>query len=159
MQSGKARIIPVVMLDKTDGDYWETWLTFVTEHLYKIGFVSEDDFHFFKIFHDVNAAVNEITGFYRVYHSARWVGQKLVIRIARPLTSEAVAQLNDEFTDLLRRGAIVQGKALPQERNEREVLALPRLISCPHRRSFGRFRQLIDAINRAECVNSGKQSE
>ncbi|MGB9157756.1 MAG: LOG family protein [Chthoniobacterales bacterium] len=159
MQSGKARIIPVVMLDKTDGDYWETWLTFVTEHLYKIGFVSEDDFHFFKIFHDVNAAVNEITGFYRIYHSARWVGQKLVIRIARPLTSEAVAQLNDEFTDLLRRGAIVQGKALPQERNEREVLALPRLISCPHRRSFGRFRQLIDAINRAECVNSGKQSE
>jgi hypothetical protein len=46
----------------------------------------------------------------------------------------------------------VQGRALPQERNEREVLALPRLISCPHRRSFGRFRQLIDAINRAECA-------
>src|SRR5213076_1641787 len=87
MQSGKARIIPVVTRDKTDGDYWETRLTFVTEHLYNIGFVSEDDFHFFKIFHDVNAAVNEITGFYRVYHSARWVGQKLVIRLVRLLTS------------------------------------------------------------------------
>ena len=152
MQTGKARIIPVVMLDKTDGDYWETWLTFVTEHLYKIGFVSEDDFHFFKIFHDVEEAVKEITGFYRVYHSARWVGQKLVIRIVRSLTPAAVMQLNDKFADLLRRGAIVQGKALPQERNEPEILSLPRLILCPHRRSFGRFRQLLDAINRAECA-------
>src|SRR6266513_5199323 len=132
MQTGKARLIPVVLLDKPDGDYWETWLTFVTEHLYKIGFVSEDDFHFFKIFHEVNAAVDEITEFYRVYHSARWVGQKLVIRIARPLTSAAVAQLNDQFTDLLRRGAIVQGKALPQERNEPEVLGRPRLILVPN---------------------------
>ncbi|HKS31752.1 MAG TPA: cytochrome D ubiquinol oxidase subunit II, partial [Chthoniobacterales bacterium] len=143
---------PVVMLDKTDGDYWETWLTFVTEHLYKIGFVSEEDFHLFKIFHDVNAAVNEITGYYRVYHSARWVGQKLIIRMVRPLTPAAVAQLNDKFGDLLRRGTIVQGKALPQEQNEPEVLALPRLICCPHRSSFGRLRQLIDAINRAECA-------
>ena len=152
MQTGKARIIPVVMLDKTDGDYWETWLSFVTEHLYSIGFVSEDDFHFFKIFHDIEEAVKEITGFYRVYHSARWVGQKLVIRIARPLTSAAVTQLNDKFADLLRRGAIVQGKALPQEKNEPEILSLPRLVLYPHRRSFGRFRQLLDAINQAECV-------
>ena len=154
MQTGKARIIPVVMLDKTDGDYWETWLAFVTEHLYKIGFVSEDDFHLFKIFHDVEEAVKEITGFYRVYHSARWVGQKLVIRILRSLTPAAVGQLNDTFADLLRRGAIVQGKALSQERNEQEILSLPRLILSPHRRSFGRFRQLIDAINRAECAET-----
>jgi len=27
---------------------------------------------------------------------------------------------------------------------------LPRLVLTPHRRSFGRFRQLIDAINRTE---------
>ena len=153
MQTGKARIIPVVMLDKTDGDYWETWLTFVTEHLYKIGFVSEDDFHLFKIFHDMEEAVKEITNFYRVYHSARWVGQKLVIRIVRSLTPAAVGQLNDKFADLLRRGAIVQGKALPQERNEPEIMSLPRLILYPHRHSFGRFRQLIDAINQAECAD------
>lgn len=152
MQTGKARIIPVVMLDKADGDYWETWLGFVNEHLYKIGFVSEEDFHFFKIFHDVNAAVEEIAGFYRVYHSARWVGQKLVIRTVRPLTSESVVQLNEQFSDLLRRGTIMQGKALPQEKNEPEILRLSRLILYPHRRSFGRFRQLIDAINGAECA-------
>src|SRR2546429_3240986 len=152
MQTGKARIIPVVMLDKTDGDYWETWLTFVTEHLYKIGFISEDDFYFFKIIHDVETAVEEINDLFCIFQSARWVGEKLVIRIARSLSVSAVAELNDKFADVLRRGSIVQSKALPQERNEPEILSLPRLVLTPHRRSFGRFRQLIDAINRAECV-------
>src|SRR5438045_6748210 len=152
MQTGKARIIPVVLLDKPDGDYWETWMKFLTQHLYKIGFISEDDFYFFKITHDVETAVKEITDFYRIYHSARWVGEKLVIRIARALSAAGVAELDDKFAAVLRRGAIIQGKALPQERNEPEILSLPRLVLTPHRRSFGRFRQLIDAINRAECV-------
>jgi hypothetical protein len=44
---------------------------------------------------------------------------------------------------------MVQGTALRQEKNEPEIWNLPRLIFTPHRRSFGRFRQLIDAINAA----------
>jgi uncharacterized protein (TIGR00730 family) len=150
MQTGKARIIPVVLLDQPDGNYWETWMTFITQNLYKIGFISEDDFCFFKILHEVGAAVEEITGFYRVYHSARWVGEKLVIRMERALSPATLAELNDKFADVLRRGSIVQRTALPQEQNELEIRMLPRLVLTPHRRSFGRFRQLIDAINRTE---------
>jgi hypothetical protein len=125
-------------------------MKFVTKNLHKIGFISEDDFNFFKITHDVEAAVKEISGFYRTYHSARWVGEMVVIRLVRALSAAGVAEINDKFADVLRRGAIVQSKALPQERNEPEVLSLPRLVLTPHRRSFGRFRQLIDAINRGE---------
>src|SRR5947207_3275757 len=104
MQTGKARIIPVVMLDKTDGDYWETWLTFVTEHLYKIGFVSEDDFHLFKICHSVSEAVNEIVQFYKNYHSVRWVGRELVLRICRRLPDKAMVDINKKFADIVREG-------------------------------------------------------
>src|SRR5438477_7194862 len=75
MQTGKARIIPVVLLDKSDGDYWETWMKFLTQHLYKIGFISEDDFYFFKIVPNVAEAVREIVDFYSVYQSSRWVGE------------------------------------------------------------------------------------
>jgi uncharacterized protein (TIGR00730 family) len=147
MQTGKARIIPVVMLDKPEGGYWETWLKFVTEHLFKLWFVSPDDFCFFKIMHNVEDAVKEITGFYRIYHSARWVGEQLVVRIARPLGKSKLLALNETFSDMLRRGRIVQSKALPPEKNEPEIWELPRLIFTPHRRNFGRFRQFIDAIN------------
>jgi uncharacterized protein (TIGR00730 family) len=150
MQSGKARIIPVVLLDRPNGMYWETWLKFLTDHLFKLGFVGPEDFYLFKIVHNVPEAVQEILQFYKVYHSARWVGERLVIRICHPLSKTAVAELNREFSDVVRAGQIVQGSALRPEKNEPEIWELPRLIIMPHRRSFGRFRQLIDAINLAD---------
>lgn len=150
MQTGKARIIPVVLVDRPGGSYWETWLKFLTDHLHKCGWIGEEDFFLFKIVHDAREAVAEILQFYRVYHSARWVGQQLVIRLNRRLSAGAVGELNEKFNDLVRTGAIVQGSALRQEKNEPDIWGLPRLVLTPHRREFGRFRQLIDAINLAE---------
>ncbi len=149
MQTAKTRIIPLVLLDRPDGTYWETWMRFLTEHLLKLGFISDDDFAFFKIAHNADAAINEIVQFYKIYHSARWVGQEFVIRISRRLPQSAIADLNRQFSDIVRRGEIVQGAALRQEKNEPEIWDLPRIIFTPHRRAFGRFRQLIDAINSA----------
>jgi len=147
MQTGKARVIPVVLLDRPDGNYWETWMKFLTEHLFKLGFVSPEDFYFFKIVHSIKEATAEISQFYTVYHSARWVGEELVIRICHRLSNKAIVDLNEKFVDIVRTGEIVQGGALSQEKNEPEIWDLPRLILTPYRRSFGRFRQLIDAIN------------
>ena len=153
MQTGKARIIPIVMVDSPQGTYWEEWLKFLTDHLAKFGFVSPEDFHLFKIVHSADEAVQEILHFYKMYHSARWVGDQLVVRLLRPLSKAAVAELNDKFGDILRSGEIVQGAALRQEKNEPTLWNLPRLILAPHRRSFARFRQLIDAINVAEVAS------
>ncbi len=147
MQTGKARIIPIVLLDRPGGTYWETWIKFLTEHLFKLGLISSEDFSFFKIAHDVDAAVREILQFYKIYHSGRWVGEQLVLRICQPLSKSAIANLNKNFSDLVREGAIVQGSALRQEKNEPEIWNLPRLILTPYRNNFGRLRQLIDAIN------------
>lgn len=147
MQTGKARIIPIVLLDRPDGTYWETWMTFLTEHLFKLGFIGEEDFSFFKIAHDVDEAVGEILQFYKIYHSARWVGERLVLRVCHALSKCAVADLNKKFKDVLREGEIVQDSALRQEKNEPEIWKLPRLILTPYRNNFGRFRQLIDAVN------------
>jgi uncharacterized protein (TIGR00730 family) len=150
MQTGKARIIPVIMLDQPGGTYWESWMAFVSEHLLKLGFVSSVDFAFFRIVHNVEEAVSEILNFYKVYHSARWVREEYVMRLCRRLPDKVIADLNEKFADILRTGKIVQGTALRQEKNEPESWELPRLIFTPHRRDFGRFRQLIDAINAAD---------
>ncbi len=82
MQTGKARIIPVVLLDKPDGTYWGTWMKFLTEHLFRLGYVNEEDFNLFKIASNVAEAVQEILHFYSVYQSSRWVGEQLVIRLS-----------------------------------------------------------------------------
>ncbi|HZJ38482.1 MAG TPA: TIGR00730 family Rossman fold protein [Chthoniobacterales bacterium] len=152
MQTGKARIIPVVMLDKPGGTYWQTWMKFLTEHLFKFGYIDSDDFRLFKIMPNVRAAVKEILHFYSVYQSARWVGEQLVIRISRKISDSSLNALNKEFADIVRTGEITQRSALRQEKNEPEIWHLPRLILRPHRNSFGRFRQLIDAINESEAA-------
>ena len=127
-------------------------MAFLTEHLFKFGYVGPEDFHLFKIVPNVGEAVAEIMRFYSVYQSSRWVGGQLVIRLARKLSPKALAELNQQFSDIVRTGEIVQGNALRQEKNEPDIWDLPRLTLTPHRRSFGRFRQLIDAINTSETI-------
>jgi len=102
-----------------------------------------------RIVKNVEEAVSDILNFYKVYHSARWVREEYVMRLCRRLPDKVVADLNEKFADILRTGRFVQGTALRQEKNEPESWELPRLIFTPYRRNFGRFRQLIDAINAA----------
>ena len=147
MQTGKARIIRVVLLNRPRGNYWELWMDFVVNRLLKRGLISEEDLSFFKITRTVREAVTEILHFYKIYNSARWVGDRFVIRINQRLSKQAIVDLNKQFADILRKGDIIQSTALPQEKNEPEIWDLPRLILTPFRNHFGRFRQLIDAIN------------
>ena len=152
MQTGKARIIPVVLVDKPGGTYWKTWLNFLRDYLLKIGLISEDDFSLFKYAPTVDDAVREITQFYKNFHSYRWVGQKMIIRLSRALTPEALADLNLRFKPILKKDQFVQGGALPTEQNEPDLTNLPRLIFTPYRDNFGKLRRLIDAVNEAEVI-------
>jgi uncharacterized protein (TIGR00730 family) len=148
VQTGKTRIVPVVLLDRPRGKYWDSWMQFLTDRLLKFGFISEEDFAFFKIKHNAQDAAAEITHFYKVFHSARWMGERFVIRLNRSLTNEAVVDLNDHFADIVRAGEIVQHVAAPPDKNdELETPDLPWLIFTPVRSRFARFRQLIDTIN------------
>ena len=153
MQTGKARIIPVVMVDRPGGTYWKTWIRFLEDHLLRKGLISEDDFSLFKMCNSVDEAVAEIAQFYKNYHSYRWVGQKMVIRVHHRLTDKAIDVINAAFDDVLNGQHVVQGAALHEEHNEPELAGLPRLIFTPQRKNFGRFRKLIDAINAAETVS------
>ncbi len=147
MQTGKARIIPVVMVDKWHGTYWRTWNSFLAEYLLKLGLISQEDFHLFRVTDKVEDAVAEIEQFYRNFHSYRWVRDHLVIRMKHAITDEAIAELREGFVDIIGDHVLEQTVALPEEQNEPELLNLPRLIFVPARKNFGRFRCLIDAIN------------
>lgn len=150
IQTGKAIIFPVVMIDAPGGSYWKTYLQFIKEHLFRLGLISEQDFSLFKITDDVDEAVREIVTFYKVFNSYRYVREKLVIRLNKKLTSYAVDAIQDEFGDILHSGKFVQGEALREERDEVDLAKLPRLIFHVDRRQYGRIRQLIDAINLSE---------
>src|SRR3989475_10199278 len=146
VQTGKTRPMPIVFVDAPRGTYWKTWKRYVEEHLLRHRLISPDDMALFKVTTSVDQAVEEITRFYRVYHSSRTVGHQLVIRLVRPLPEKLVDRLSHDFADILLSGAIVQGPALAEE-DEPELAALPRLVLHFNRTNFGRLRQLIDRIN------------
>src|SRR5215471_284929 len=159
MQTGKARIIPVILVDKKGGTYWKSWTEFLRTHLLGQGLISADDFSLFRITEELEEAVSEVLKFYRNFHSYRWVGPQLVIRLQEQLTADAVARLNESFSDLFEMAPIRASGALKQEKNEAELFRLPRLVATPHRRNFGRLRALIDAVNEAETVAVPKGGE
>jgi uncharacterized protein (TIGR00730 family) len=150
MQTGKARIIPVVFVDRPDGSYWKTWFAFLAEYLLKLGLISKEDFNLFKICKDIEEAAWEITQFYRVFHSYRWVGKHLVFRLHHKITTESITRMNEAFRDICADCNIIQRDALPEEHNEPELMNMPRLVMVPHRKNFGRLRVLIDAINASD---------
>jgi uncharacterized protein (TIGR00730 family) len=151
VQTGKAAIIPIVFIDKPGGEYWREWADYVVEHLLGKGLIGEDDMQLFKITDDAKWAADEVCGFYRRYHSSRFVKDTLVIRMLSPLPRGVLERLNDEFSSLIPpgHGKIEEVEPLSDERNEPELLPLPRIAFVFDRRHVGTLRRLIDEINHA----------
>lgn len=160
MQTGKAKITPLVLLDTADGRYWETWEFFIKNDLLRMKLISASDFHLFTIAHSCEEAIGHIRQFYRVFDSYRWVREKMVIRVKKSLTEESLAALNQKFASILAAGTIEQTSILPEEaeRHPWSVGAMfrgqsddmTRIVLTPKKTDFGSLRLLIDTINSSE---------
>jgi hypothetical protein len=148
VQTGKSDPKPIVCLQAPDCDYWNHWYAFITDQLLNRGLINREDLSLFKIVADVEEAVNEIRMFYKRYHSIRFVGRQLAIRIKSPLSPQQVQDLQTRFKDLLVDGAFEQRGPLPEELEEPALKDLSRVVFSFNRRSAGRLRQLIDHLNR-----------
>jgi len=147
-QTGKSQIVPIVLMDLPDGEYWKAWLRFLREAMLSRGYISGREFSFFKIMDNVDAAVGEIKAFYRNFHSYRFVKHDLVVRLIHPPVPGLIDTLNQTFTDILAGGRIKQIGPLPEEVDEPDTLHLHRLSVPFKREDFPRLREMIDVINR-----------
>jgi hypothetical protein len=147
LQTGKAEPAPVVLMETPGGTYWQGWLRFLQEEAIASGWVSAEDTSLFKVTTSVDEAAREITGFYRNYHSCRWVGELLVLRVQTAPTKAELAELNRRFGDIITRGTIRLTAAFPPERSSNDYPELPRLALRFDKWHFSRLRQFIDAVN------------
>ncbi len=147
IQTGKTRIYPLVLIDAKGGTYWKFWKQFIQEHLSRLGMISESDFSLFKVTDDIEEAVEEVRRFYANFHSYRYIGDKIVIRLQKKPTEAQLKKLQKEFSDVLKSGNFEQSGPLPAEEDEPQLDALPRLVFRHQHRHFGRLRDLIDALN------------
>jgi len=150
LQTGKAEPAPVVLVETPGGTYWHGWRQFVDDQLLRPGFVSPEDVSLYKVVNTVEEAAAEVLGFYRNYHSCRWVGDLLVLRLqVLPSTAE-LQELNRRFADIVTSGTIRPASPFPPERSGNDHLELPRVALRFDKFHFARLRLLIDALN--ECT-------
>lgn len=147
LQTGKQTPIPVVMVESVETEYFQALLKFIERQMVANKLISARDTSLFRIVATPEQACDEVLRFYRIYHSSRYVGDRLMIRLRRPLTKGELDSLNDEFTDILRSGGIEPAEILPEERDDTQMSDLARIQLDFNRRDFARLRQLIDAIN------------
>jgi uncharacterized protein (TIGR00730 family) len=147
MQTGKSRIMPLILMDPPDQPYWKTWDRHIREYLLRNQFISADDLHLYNVTNDTDEAVRIITGFYRNYHSMRFVRELLVIRLTEAPSAAAIKRLNQEFQDIIMGEKIHAIEPTTEEVEDNQELHRPRLAFGFNRRDYGRLRQLIEALN------------
>src|SRR5438034_2614265 len=101
MQTGKSRLMPLVLIDRPGGTYWKTWDKNIREHLLRHELISPDDLNLYQLTDNADEAVRWITRFYRNYHSSRFVKELYVIRLHRAPSSAAIAGLNEDFAAII----------------------------------------------------------
>jgi hypothetical protein len=138
----------LLFLEPPGGTYWSSKVEFLRRELLVYGYIDAADLDLFRIVQSAQDAIDRIDQFYRRYHSMRYVGGRLVLRLQEALPARRVERLQAEFSDLLLpQGRITRATALPEEASETHLRHLQRLIVDFNRRHFGRLRHLIDAIN------------
>jgi uncharacterized protein (TIGR00730 family) len=146
-QTGKSDPQPIVCLQAPGCDYWDDWVAFITRQLLRRNLINEEDLALFTIVTSAEAAVNHILRFYRRYHSMRFVGRQLAMRLKQPIAAEQLEQVRERFPDLLSDGTFEQSGPLQEELDEPAIQGLSRLVFNFNRRSAGRLRQLIHHLN------------
>lgn len=147
LQTGKARPVPIVLLEKEGGNFWDCVLD-MSKTLIERGTINAEDLCLFKKFTSAEDAADYINNFYRRYHSVRYVDDRMVIRLKSPLPDELYKQICQEFEEFIGDWGLVYSDALPQEANEPTIQELPRLVMKANRKQPVTLYRLIMALNR-----------
>jgi uncharacterized protein (TIGR00730 family) len=145
-QTGKSGIHPIVLLEPQGSSYWHDWLAFIRDNVLARGFIFESDLALLRIALSPEEAVEEIERFYSNYHSARFVGERLVLRLRRAPDPQQLARLNLQFDNLVQKGEIEVIDPLQPEVRDNDNLAHARVALYPWH-AYGLIRQLIDELN------------
>jgi len=148
LQTGKAPLMPVVLMETPDDNYWEAWDRFIREQCVSRKMISPQDLSFYKIVKSPEEGRQWIEHYYSTYNSMRQVGSSLGIRLQKDLTDKDIQTLNDEFGDILESGEIHRASPLACEADEPDLLSKPRISFNYNHKSAGRLNELVLAINR-----------
>ncbi|MCE2882209.1 MAG: LOG family protein [Planctomycetaceae bacterium] len=145
IQTGKSNLVPVVLIEHAGGDYWRSWEDGCVKPLAKRRLISPEDSGLYSIHYDAHSAAEEVCEFYKRFHSMRFVGKELVLRLNTPVTDEELHRIDRDFrADLCESGGFRSVGAFDEEEEHRD---LPRIAFRFNRRAWSRLRAMIDSLN------------
>ncbi|HSK06466.1 MAG TPA: TIGR00730 family Rossman fold protein [Acidimicrobiia bacterium] len=147
VQTGKSDLHPIVLLEAEGTDYWGPMIEFMKTQQLDRGLISPADLALFLHTTDERAAAEHIWHFYSNYHSQRYAGGKLVLRLREEPSDQMLERLSEEFADIVVEGSIEKVPPGQAEIDEGDAVDLHRVAFVFDRRSFGRLRTLIDHLN------------
>jgi len=147
VQTGKSVPCPIVMVDHKGGEFWKAWHQYVIDHLLGSKLISEEDLNLYKVTDNVDEAVEEVTHFYRNYHSLRYNRDELIMRLKKAPNEAQLAEIQERFGSICMTGGFRVSGALPVENDEVALSHLDRLVFAFNRREHGKLRLLINYLN------------
>jgi hypothetical protein len=136
-----------VLLDLPGDSFWRSVDHLIKTELLTRGLVSPEDLALYRVCDTIDDATEEIQTFYLNYHSVRFVGKHLIMRLNQLPTPQLLTQLQEKFGYLCRSGQfeIVQPHAT--EKHDNDHLDKYRLRFDPQRSDAGGLRALINFLN------------
>lgn len=148
VQTGKRNPVPILLVEEPGGSYWTKWAEFLEETLLQRGYISKSDLLLYERLDSIDDVVDKIKSFYSRYHSLRYIGDFLVIRLRSGISQHKVDDLRSRFSKILApQGEMHLSGPLPEEIDEPEIRDLPRLVLGFNKKDFGGLKELIDSIN------------
>lgn len=146
-QTGKSDLHPIVLLEAEGTGYWDHVVRFMRDVQLGSRMISEADLSLFLHTNDPVEAAYHIRHFYSNYHSQRYAGEKLILRLRQAPNDEELEKLNEDFADIVADGRIEKVEPTPAEVSDADALDYDRIAFVFDQRQFGRLRQLVDRLN------------
>lgn len=146
MQTGKASIFPIVLLDPPGETFWARWVNFIEKELLDAGLISRSDMKLLYVSKSAEDAYKHIERFYSRFHSYYFEGDVITIRMMDEVPEQRLGWLLQDFPDLMPQNDIVQLRA-DAEDPEPLLANFPRLRFTFKRGDYARLREMIDYIN------------
>lgn len=147
-QTGKSVPVPIVFLEIPGRPFWTPLMAVLEPLLLTQGLISPDDTNLYTVTGDIHRAVEEITAFYRNYHSIRFVNDVMYLRMLRRIPDAAFARLAEEFSYLTDGTPLEQVGPTDAELRDDDQIDLARIKIHYAAKGFAALTPLIDAVNR-----------
>ncbi len=148
MQTGKAQLAPLVLLEPPSSRYFELLSEFIEEALNNDGYISQQDLSLISFAKDVETACAVITKFYSNFQSMRYFGDQLVISVHHRPSELLISTLKETFSDICQKKAdFVAIDANSDELSEQGGEGHYKISFTFNKTSYGRLREAVDLIN------------